>query len=270
MNLGTGKDYNDYLVDNKSIPVHLVDIVDAGYRYNVYEYQKDFVAVFYKILKQNRIPILCGGSGMYLEGILRAYKLIQVPDDPVLRSKLEKKSNEELTSILASFKQLHNITDTSTKKRLIRAIEIETFYLEHPEIEHDFPEIFCVVFGIYLDRDTRRQKISERLTRRIKAGMVEEVKSLLDSGVTASTLIYYGLEYKFITQHLLGKYSYQEMLKKLETAIHQFAKRQMTWFRGMEKRGIQIHWLDGNLPIEKNIQNILLILDRFSFAYYKL
>ena len=204
---------------------------------------------------------------MYLEGILRAYKLIQVPDDPVLRSKLERKSMEELATILASFKQLHNITDTSTKKRLIRAIEIETYYSGHPEIKHDYPEISSLVFGIDLDRETRRHRISERLTSRIEAGMVEEVKALLDSGVSASTLIYYGLEYKFITQYLLGEFSFTEMLKKLETAIHQFAKRQMTWFRGMEKRGIHIHWLDGNLPVENNIQNILSILDKFRITY---
>ena len=192
--------------------------------------------------------------------------MINVPHDNELRGSLEGKSMEELTAILFSYKRLHNITDTSTRKRLIRAIEIETYYSQQPEIKHDFPDISSIVFGIDLNRETRRKKISERLVRRMDEGMVEEVKNLLDSGVPPSTLLYYGLEYKFITQHLMGEYSCLEMMKKLETAIHQFAKRQMTWFRGMEKRGIPIHWLDGNLPIEKNIHQIISLLDRFQTA----
>jgi tRNA dimethylallyltransferase len=266
MDLGTGKDYTDYRVDNRFIPVHLIDLVDAGYKYNVYEYQKDFVAVFRQVTARGSMPILCGGSGMYLEGILRAFRLINVPPDYQLRKSQEGKSMEELTSLLSSFKQLHNITDTSTRKRLIRAIEIEKYYAEHPETDHDFPYISSVVFGIALDRETRRKRISERLVRRMDAGMIGEVRNLLDAGVPSSTLIYYGLEYKFITRYLLGEYSYKEMMKKLETAIHQFAKRQMTWFRGMEKRGIPVHWLDGTLPVEENVAQIRLILDRFQPA----
>ncbi len=262
MDLGTGKDYTDYRVGNRLIPVHLIDIVDAGFKYNVYEYQKDFVTVFHQVTIRGSMPILCGGSGMYLEGILRAFRLINVPHDNQLRKNLEEKSMEELTIILSSFKQLHNITDTSTRSRLVRAIEIEKYYAAHPHIEHEFPHISSIVFGINLDRDIRRQRISERLVRRMDAGMIEEVKGLLDSGIPPSTLIYYGLEYKFITKYLLGDDSYEAMMKKLETAIHQFAKRQMTWFRGMEKRGITIHWLDGTLPVEENVTKIRLTLEK--------
>lgn len=263
MDLGTGKDYADYRVHNRSVPVHLIDIVDAGYKYNVYEYQKDFVPVFRQVTVRGNMPILCGGSGMYLEGILRAYRLINVPPDYPLRKSLEGKSMKELTAMLSSFKPLHNVTDTSTRKRLIRAIEIEQYYAAHPETEHDFPHILPVVFGINLDRETRRNRISERLVRRMDGGMIGEVRNLLDSGIPPSILIYYGLEYKFITRHLLGEYSYEEMMKKLETAIHQFAKKQMTWFRGMEKRGITIHWLDGTLPVEENVDIIKQMLKNF-------
>lgn len=262
MDLGTGKDYDDYRVNNRSIPVHLVDIVDAGYKYNVYEYQKDFIPVFRQVTLRGNIPILCGGSGMYLEGILRAFRLINVPPDYRLRESLEGKSMEELTALLSCYKRLHNITDTSTRKRLIRAIEIEKYYAEHPETEHDFPRILPIVFGIAVDREVRRKRISERLIRRMEDGMVKEVKNLLESGVPSSTLIYYGLEYKFITRYLLGEYSYDKMMEKLETAIHQFAKRQMTWFRGMERRGIRIHWLDGTLPVEENVKQIRLTLGK--------
>jgi tRNA dimethylallyltransferase len=267
MNLGTGKDYDDYRVDHKSIPAHLIDIVDAGSKYNVYEFQKDFIRVFREILEHGKKPILCGGSGMYLEGILRAFRLIRVPDDPALRKKLEGKSMDELRSLLASFKQLHNVTDTSSRKRLVRAIEIETYYSENPDTEHDFPNILSQVFGIHLDRELRRKRISERLISRINEGLVEEVKNLLDAGVPATTLLYYGLEYKFITQYLLGEFTYPDMMKRLETSIHQFAKRQMTWFRGMEKRGITIQWLEGDRPMEENVREILDKLERLRFVY---
>lgn len=263
MDVGTGKDYDDYKVDNRSIPVHLIDIVDAGYKYNVYEYQKDFVRFFDEIRVRGGMPILCGGSGLYLEGILKAFRLIKVPHNQELRNRISDVPMSELMSILSSFKQLHNITDTSTRKRLIRAIEIETFYSEKRELQHDFPDITSIVFGIDLDRETRRRRISERLLRRMEDGMIDEVKNLLDTGIPSATLIYYGLEYKFITRYLLGEYTYPEMMKGLETAIHQFAKRQMTWFRGMEKRGIDINWLDGTLPIEENINQIISILEKF-------
>ncbi|UCG27328.1 MAG: tRNA (adenosine(37)-N6)-dimethylallyltransferase MiaA [Bacteroidales bacterium] len=262
MDLGTGKDYEDYKIEGEQIAVHLVDIVDAGYKYNIYEYQRDFVSSFQQVVNRNKIPILCGGSGMYIEGILKGYKLIHVPVNRELRRKLENRSMEDLTDMLSSFRKLHNVTDTDTRKRLIRAIEIATYYSTHPEIDPAFPEIKPVVFGINVARDIRRKRISERLERRLKEGMIDEVKGLIRSGIHSDRLIYYGLEYKFITKYLQGVYTREEMHQKLETAIHRFAKRQMTWFRGMEKREITIHWLDGNSPVEENVDRIISVLDK--------
>lgn len=262
MNLGTGKDYDDYIVDGARIKVYLIDIVDAGYKYNIYEYQTDFVKVFEQIKERNKVPILCGGSGMYIEAILKAYRLIHVPVDNKLRMELDGKSMEELAGILASFKNLHNVTDTNTLKRLVRAIEIETFYANHQEQVTPYPDLNPLVVGIDLDRETRRERISHRLSRRLETGMIDEVRHLLAIGVSPETLIYYGLEYKFITQYLQGLIGYEEMKKKLETAIHQYAKRQMTWFRGMEKRGIPVHWLDGQWPMDKMIDHIQTLLAR--------
>lgn len=260
MNLGTGKDYFDYNVNGKNIPYHLVDIAKPGYKYSVYEFQKDFCKVFREITNRKKIPVLCGGSGMYLDSVLHGYRLIYVPVNPDLRKQLEKKSMSNLTKIFASFKKPHNVTDTSSRERLIRAIEIETYYKKHTEAEANYPEIYSLIIGIRFDREDRRKRITERLKDRLKNGMVEEVESLMNSGVSPETLIYYGLEYRYITLYLLQKLSREEMFTKLETAIHQFAKRQMTWFRGMERKGIKIHWLNGRLPMDEKIERALRLL----------
>lgn len=259
MDLGTGKDYADYVVDGQNIPYHLIDIVDAGYEYNVYEYQKDFLRVFAEISGREKLPVMCGGSGLYLEAILKNYKLIQVPVNELLREQLAEKSLEELTAILRTYKNyLHNQTDTENSKRAIRAIEIEEYYLTHPEIDTGMPDIRSLVVGVKFDRLSRRKRITSRLKQRLKEGMLDEVQRLLDSGLTPEQLTYYGLEYKYMTLHLTGQLTYQEMFEGLNVAIHQFAKRQMTWFRRMEKQGIGIHWLDGYMPLDEKIERILV------------
>lgn len=261
MDLGTGKDLDDYTVEGAEIPYHLIDIVDAGYKYNVYEYQRDFIKAFEDISNRNKFPVLCGGSGMYLEAVLKGYKLINVPNNEYLREELEKKSEQELIKILKSFKDLHNKTDIDTRKRMIRAIEIETYYEKHPEIDHYFPEINSLLIGVKYDRNSRRKRITQRLKQRLDEGMVDEVKRIIDSGVSPDNLIYYGLEYKYLTQHIIGELSFDEMFKKLEIAIHQFAKRQMTWFRGMERKGFQIYWLDGYASMKEKTDRILSLLE---------
>jgi tRNA dimethylallyltransferase len=258
MDLGTGKDYADYIVDGKTVPYHLIDIVDAGYEYNVFEYQKDFLKVFAEITERQKLPVMCGGSGLYLEAVLKNYKLIQVPINEPLREKLEGKSLGELTEILKTYKSdLHNQTDIENEKRAIRAIEIEEYYLSNPEIDTGMPDIRSLVVGVKFDRLSRRKRITERLRQRFKEGMLDEVQRLLDSGLTPEQLTYYGLEYKFMTQHLTGQITWQEMFDGLNVAIHQFAKRQMTWFRRMEKQGIEIRWLDGYLPLEEKVTKIM-------------
>lgn len=258
MDLGTGKDYADYVVDGKQIPYHLIDIVDAGYEYNVYEYQKDFLKVFDDVTNRDKLPVMCGGSGLYLEAILKNYKLIQVPVNEKLRAELDDKLLWELELILKSYKNyLHNQTDTESSKRAIRAIEIEEYYLTHPEIDTGMPDIRSLVVGVKFDRESRRKRITSRLKQRLKEGMLDEVKRLLDSGLTPEQLTYYGLEYKFMTQHLTGQLTYQQMFDGLNVAIHQFAKRQMTWFRRMENQGTVIHWLDGYMPLDEKVENIL-------------
>lgn len=260
MNLGTGKDYADYTICGTTIPCHLIDIVDPGYKYNVFEYQRDFNKV-YSDLKQRKIfPVVCGGSGMYADSILTGYKLYEVPPDTGLRIELEKKSMEELREILLTFKDLHNSTDTDSKKRLIRAIEIEHSSKNKVKTYNGFPKVKALLVGIMFDRENRRKRISERLSQRLKSGMIDEVKLLIDQGIEAETLIYYGLEYKYITFYLTGKISYEEMVKDLEIAIHQFAKRQMTWFRGMERKGLKINWLDGELPMEEKVEKVMELL----------
>ena len=258
MDLGTGKDYADYMVDGKQVPYHLIDIVDAGYEYNVYEYQKDFLKVFDDVTNRGKLPVMCGGSGLYLEAILKNYKLIQVPNNEALREKLTDKSLDELTQILRTYKNyLHNQTDTENSKRAIRAIEIEEYYLTHSEIDTGMPDIRSLVVGVKFDRESRRKRITSRLKQRLKEGMLDEVQRLLDSGLTPEQLTYYGLEYKFMTQHLTGQLSYQQMFDGLNVAIHQFAKRQMTWFRRMENQGTVIHWLDGYMPLDEKVEKIL-------------
>jgi tRNA dimethylallyltransferase len=260
MNIGTGKDYDDYLVDGIKIPCHLIDIADPGYKYNVFEYQSDFIKVYKSLKERNAFPIVCGGSGMYADSIISGYKMVEVPPDSGLRKNMEKKSIGELIVILSTYKKLHNTSDLDSKKRIIRAIEIEHFNKSKSIPVSKFPKIRSLVVGVHLDRETRRSMISERLTQRLASGMVDEVKHLMEQGLKAETLIYYGLEYKFITLYLLGELSYEAMVKDLETAIHQFAKRQMTWFRGMERRGVKINWLDGSLPLDNKVDWVINLL----------
>jgi tRNA dimethylallyltransferase len=257
MNIGTGKDYADYIVNGRNIPVHLIDIVDPGCKYNVFEYQRDFLKVYHDIKSRNKFPVVCGGSGMYVDSIVKGYNLIEVPPDASLRDELEKKPMDELIKILKSSRVLHNVTDIDTKKRAIRAIEIEKYYSGDKSNIASFPAIRSLVTGVIYDRESRRKKISQRLKERLENGMIEEVRQLLDKGIDSETLIYYGLEYKYITLYLTGSLTSDDMYSKLEVAIHQFAKRQMTWFRGMERRGIRIHWLDGFMPMEEKVKTVL-------------
>lgn len=256
MDLGTGKDLDDYVVGGKRIPCHLIDIVEPGYKYNVFEYQRDFLAAYEDVRSRGMLPILCGGTGMYLESVLKGYRLLPVPENPELRRRLAEKSLEELTGILATYKKLHNSTDVDTVKRAIRAIEIEEYYRQHQVEERAFPDIRSLVVGVGIGREQRREKITRRLKQRLDEGMVDEVKALLASGISPEDLIYYGLEYKYLTLYAIGKLTYKEMFGQLEIAIHQFAKRQMTWFRGMERRGFTIHWIDAALPLEEKLEQI--------------
>ncbi|OFY46027.1 MAG: tRNA (adenosine(37)-N6)-dimethylallyltransferase MiaA [Bacteroidetes bacterium RBG_13_44_24] len=261
MNLGTGKDYSEYNLDGKTVAHHLIDIADPGYKYNVFEYQRDFRNVYEDLKKSGVFPVVCGGSGMYVDSIVTGYKMYEVPPDSGLRTRLEKKSMEELIGILSTYRKLHNTTDIDTKKRVIRAIEIEHFNKNKARKQTQFPDMKPLIAGIMFDRDARRKRITERLKNRLDEGMVDEVKKLLDEGVRKEILIYYGLEYKYITLFLTGKLGYREMVKNLEIAIHQFAKRQMTWFRGMERKGVQINWIDGELPLEEKVEKVLGLLN---------
>lgn len=256
MDLGTGKDLNDYIVNGRTIPYHLIDIADPGYKYNVFEYQHDFLNAYNKIISQSKLPIVCGGTGLYLESVLKGYRLLPVPENPSLREDLSRFTLEELTTKLSKYKKLHNSTDVDTVKRAIRAIEIEEYYLSQPSEYRDFPILNSLIIGVDIDRELRRGKISQRLKQRLDEGMVDEVKRIIESGVSPNDLIYYGLEYKFLTLYVIGKLSYDEMFSQLETAIHQFAKRQMTWFRGMERRGLKIHWIDAQLPLQEKLDSI--------------
>ena len=265
MDIGTGKDLADYVVDGKPVPYHLIDIVEPGTKYNLFEYQRDFLEAYNDIRSRGKNVILCGGTGLYIESVLKGYRLIPVPENKELRHKLEGKSLLELTSILERLKaennsNMHNSTDVDTSKRAIRAIEIEMAYKEAHIEERTFPKIDNVIIGVGIDRDLRRMKITRRLDQRLHDGMVDEVKSLLDSGIPADDLIYYGLEYKFVTEYILGKSTFEKMHRSLEIAIHQFAKRQMTWFRGMERRGFTIHWIDAADSMEEKINEIKKVL----------
>ncbi len=259
MDLGTGKDLADYTVNGVQIPYHLIDICEPGYRYNVFEYQRDFLVAYEKIVATGKTPILCGGTGMYLESVLRGYRLIPVPENPDLRKALENYTLDELTEMLSRYKTLHNTTDVDTVKRAIRAIEIEEYYLHTDASEREFPQLESLVIGVDIDRELRREKISRRLRQRLDEGMVDEVRHLLDEGIPAENLIYYGLEYKYLTQYVIGEMEYAEMVRQLEIAIHQFAKRQMTWFRGMERRGIRIHWIDATRTMDEKMDEIMAI-----------
>lgn len=260
MDIGTGKDLADYIIDGKEIPYHLIDICNPGDKYNVFEYQHDFHRVYTNISAKGKLPILCGGTGMYIEAVLKGYKLLDVPQNPVLRESLKSKTLSELEQILASYKVLHNKTDVDSAQRAIRAIEIEEYYKNEAPDTNEYEPINSLIIGINIDRELRREKISHRLRARLEEGMVDEVKGIIDSGVKPEDLIYYGLEYKFLTLYIIGELTYNEMVSQLEIAIHQFAKRQMTWFRGMERRGSTIHWIDATLPTEEKIDKVSSLL----------
>ena len=261
MDIGTGKDLEDY----GDIPYHLIDIAEPGTKYNLFQYQQDFFDAYNNIIGRGKIPILCGGTGLYIEAVLKGYQLSPVPQNHELRKRLEDKTLDELTQMLVELKQqngsnMHNKTDVDSCQRAIRAIEIETYNLQHPVPRRELPPVDSVIIGVNIDREARRQKITNRLKARLEGGMVDEVRSLLNEGIPAEDLIYYGLEYKFVTEYVTGQTTYDEMFQRLEIAIHQFAKRQMTWFRGMERRGFTIHWIDALLPMEEKVRTIIQIL----------
>ena len=256
MDIGTGKDLADYQVNGRLIPYHLIDIADAGEKYNLFQYQQDFWHTYYNIIGREHLPILCGGTGLYIESVLKSYKMVPVPENVKLREELSGYSLEQLTEILKGYKTLHNTTDVDTPKRAIRAIEIQEYYRQNNIGEREFPQVKSLTIGVDIDRELRRRKITERLHKRLEEeNMVDEVRKLLET-VTPGDLIYYGLEYKYLTLYCIGELSYDEMVRQLEIAIHQFAKRQMTWFRGMERRGIEIHWIDAMLPMEEKVGKI--------------
>ncbi len=261
MDLGTGKDLGDYNWQGREVPHHLIDICEPGTKYNLFQYQQDCFRAYEDICQRNRQPILCGGTGLYIEAVLKGYKLSPVPQNPALRAKLEGLPLDELTGILLQLKQrngskMHNTTDVDTPQRAIRAIEIERYNLQHSVAERELPPVDSLIIGVNIDRDERRKKITARLKQRLDNGMLDEIRALLDSGIPADDLIYYGLEYKYLTEHVVGRLTYDEMFRQLEIAIHQFAKRQMTWFRGMERRGFTIHWIDAVLPMEEKLNAI--------------
>ena len=262
MDIGTGKDLADYVINGHVIPYHLIDICEPGTKYNLFRYQQDFLDCYEDIRSRGALPILCGGTGLYIEAVLKGYSLSPVPQNPKLRTELEGKNLEELTNILVDLKRrnhsvMHNKTDVDSCQRAIRAIEIETYNLTKPTEERLCPPIDSLIIGVDIDREERRRKITNRLKERLKAGMIDEVDGLLKRDIPADDLIYYGLEYKFVTEYLIGKLSYDEMFRQLEIAIHQFAKRQMTWFRGMERRGFTIHWIDAIQSMNDKVEEIL-------------
>ena len=261
MDLGTGKDLDEYVYQGCEVPYRLIDIVDAGYKYNVFEFQRDFLKAFEELRAQGQLPVMCGGTGMYLESVLRGYRLVEVPENKELRESLADKSLEELTTILSRYKQLHNTTDVDTCKRAIRAIEIEEYYRVNEVNIREFPEIKSLTIGLDVSRELRRERITRRLHERLAEGMVDEVRGILDTGVAPEDLIYYGLEYKYLTLYVIGELTYDEMVSQLEIAIHQFAKRQMTYFRGMERRGVPIHWIDATLSTEEKVEAIMRMIN---------
>lgn len=265
MDIGTGKDLADYTIGNVHIPYHLIDIAEPGTKYNLFQYQQDFHTAYNDIRSRGKLPILCGGTGLYIEAVLGGYSLSPVPQNQKLRESLEGKSLDQLTQMLVQLKQkngsnMHNRTDVDTAQRAIRAIEIETYNIEHPTPERQMPPVDSLIIGINIDRELRRQKITRRLKARLEEGMCDEIRSLIDGGVNPDDLIYYGLEYKFVTEYVVGKTSYEEMFRQLEIAIHQFAKRQMTWFRGMERRGYTIHWIDAAQSMDEKVEAIMSLM----------
>lgn len=260
MDLGTGKDLADYTVGGERIPYHLIDLVEAGEQYNVFEFQRSFIQAFDEIRSRGSFPVFCGGSGLYLEAVLKGYQLTQVPSNKARREELELLSLAELSDLLKSYKSVHNSSDTETRNRAIRAIEIEEYLQKHPELDIQFPAIKSLVVGVHFDREVRRERITNRLKQRLGEGMIEEVQGLLNKGLTPADLTYYGLEYKFVTLFLTGELTREEMFERLNIAIHQFAKRQMTWFRKMERDGFDIHWVDGQLSVEEKVAEIMKYL----------
>lgn len=260
MDIGTGKDLNEYTIGSKTIRHHLIDIREPGDKYTLYDFQKDFHIAYQDILNRNKTPLLCGGTGLYIESVLKGFELKKVPKNDFLRDSLQNKSLDELTVILSKHKKLHNTTDSDNKKRTIRAIEIAVFQQKQKPTFQDYKPIDSVIIGVYIDRDNRRNKISSRLKARIDEGMIDEVKNILSLGVAPEDLIYYGLEYKFATLYAIGQISYQEMFSQLEIAIHQFAKRQMTWFRGMERRGLNINWINALLPMDVKVHKAMELI----------
>ena len=262
MSIGTGKDLDDYVVDGVPVAYHLIDIAAPGTKYNLFEYQQDFMDSYRDIISRGITPVLCGGTGLYIEAVLKGYSLSPVPQNQELRSSLAEKSLEELILMLVELKSknnsnMHNKTDVDSVQRAIRAIEIETYNMKHPVEMRQMSGIDSIIIGVDINREDRRNKISKRLKQRLENGMLDEIKGLLDNGIRADDLIYYGLEYKYVTEYLIGKTTYDEMFSGLEIAIHQFAKRQMTWFRGMERRGFTIHWIDANQQMKDKISKIL-------------
>lgn len=262
MSIGTGKDLADYVVDGRTIPYHIIDVVDAGYKYNVYEFQRDFTLAFEDICGRGKTPVLCGGTGLYIEAALKGYKLVQVPSDPAFRLECESRTDEEIIRELKSFKTLHNNTDIDNRRRMIRALEIERYYAINPLVDENLAQFDPLVIGVDIDRETRRMRIDQRLKARVDEGMIDEVRHLLNNGVPPETLIYYGLEYKYLTLYLTGQLDYNEFYQQLNIAIHQFAKRQMTWFRGMERRGVTIHWIDGLKPIDQRVEACVELINQ--------
>ena len=261
MDIGTGKDLADYTVSGRQIPYHLIDICDPGERYNLFRYQQDFHKVYSDIRSRGKVPVLCGGTGLYIESVLRGYSLSPVPQNPDLRKSLDGRSLTALTAILVNSQQhtgsaMHNTTDVDSCQRAIRAIEIESYNLQTPLEKRTMPPVDSLVIGVSIDRDLRRERITRRLKQRLDNGMVDEIRGLLDKGVSRDDLVYYGLEYKYVTMYAVGELSYDEMFRQLEIAIHQFAKRQMTWFRGMERRGVKINWIDSTLDMDDKIKKI--------------
>ena len=266
MDIGTGKDLADYTIGDVHIPYHLIDIADPGTKYNLFQYQQDSHTAYNDIRSRGKLPILCGGTGLYIEAVLGGYSLSPVPQNQKLRESLEGKSLDQLTQMLVQLKQkngskMHNRTDVDTAQRAIRAIEIETYNLEHPTPERQMPPVDSLVIGINIDRELRREKITRRLKARLEEGMCDEIRSLIDGGVNPDDLIYYGLEYKFVTEYVVGKTSYEEMFRQLEIAMHQFGKRQMTWFRGMERRGYTIHWIDAAQSMDEKVESIMSLMN---------
>lgn len=259
MDLGTGKDYEDYIVNGISIPYHLIDIIEAGAEYNVHNFQQDFLTVFEKITNREHTPILCGGTGMYIESVLTGYKLVNAPIDEAFRSTLKDKTDKELQIALSRLKTLHNTTDINDRNRLIRALEI-SYFESKPAAITDFPQIPYVLTAIYLEREIIRQRITARLTLRLKSGMMDEIQQLLKNGLTPEQLKFYGLEYRYITMYINNEIGYDEMFRLLNIAIHQFAKRQMTWLRRMEKKGIKIHWINGLKNVEEKVEEIIALI----------